>query len=269
MKETITPSYAKELLKNNSFNRKIKEHHLRNLAYQMSSGQWVYNGEPIIIAKDGTILDGQHRLMAVALSEKTIEVYIVRDIEKDVMHTIDTGVTRTPADAIHLNGYDNSVALSKIIRMVILFRQKKMVTATRDRGQNVSNGDLLSFLKNEPSIQFALGNSGVSNLRATILSRSEIAFFWYIFKDIDESKANLFIDSLLSGKDLNEENPIFHLRNKLIADKIAKTTKLNYSIKMKLVFKAWDKFFKNQKVKLLSCKSDDELIFPTNYNKYY
>lgn len=269
MKELITPSYAKELLKENSFNRKIKEHHLKNLAYQMANNQWVLNGEPIIIAKDGSILDGQHRLMAVVLSNTAIETFVIRGIEKNVMHTINTGVARTSADALHLNGYENSVALSKIVRMVILFRQKRTLAENKDRSQNISNSDILNFLKNEPDIKFSISNSGVSNLRATFLTRSEISFLWYVFKDIDEDKANLFINSLLEGQNLNNDDVVFHLRNRLISAKITKITKLNYSMKMKLIFKAWDKFYYNQKVKTLSCRSDENLIFPANYNKYY
>lgn len=267
MKELITPAYAKELLKNNTCNRNPKKVHINNLAYQMIQGQWLYNGEPIIIAKDGTILDGQHRLLAVIESGVTIEVVIIRDIDNSVMHTIDSGVARTSADALKMKGYENSTGLAKVTRSIIQFRRKQTIRESRSRDQNISNKDILEFIEKEPKVLNSFSNARAEhNYSANkILSKSEITFLWYIFKDIDEEKTNIFFDKLFDGINISKDDVVLHLRNRLIADRINKNSKINYSIKMKLIFKAWDKFYKNEKCKVLKVKSDEDMLYPEVY----
>lgn len=271
MKEVITPSHASELLKNNICNRNPKKVHIKSLAHQMRNGQWLYNGEPIIIAKDGIILDGQHRLYAIIEANVSVEMEVIRGIENNVMHTIDSGVARTTADSLNLLGYDNSTGLAKTVRNLIQFRNKQTLRESRSRDQLISNKDIIDFIENEPPVirVFADARTEHNFKKSNILTKSEIAVFWYIFKDIDEEKANIFFDKLLCGIDIKADDAVLHLRNKLIIDKTNKNTSMNYSTKLKLIFKAWNKFYNNEKCKLLKVTSDEDIIYPIEYPKYY
>lgn len=62
--ETITPDRAKQLLEMNTRNRNVLHSNLDILTEEIRKGRFVANGDAIRIAKDGTILDGQHRLLA-------------------------------------------------------------------------------------------------------------------------------------------------------------------------------------------------------------
>lgn len=266
--EKITPEIAKDLLEKNTSNRKVKEHHIRSLSEQMKKGQWQLNGETIIISKDGTILDGQHRLMSVVKSGESINSYVVYGVDDNAKNTIDTGVSRGPADILAINGYQNSTLLAKVVRNVILFRSKMFSTLEYSRGQKVSSQDILNFLIVEPQIancfSFPTKTGGKT---FNIISRADLAFYWYIFKDINEFLATTFVNNIVHGAP-EIECVTNQLRNRLIQDKLSKFAKLPSHIKTKMVFKAWDRFYKNIKVKNFSLKADEEFIYPIHYPKY-
>ena len=66
--QKITPELAREILKGNSKNRKIRQQRVDYLADEMKNGRWQISHQGICIATDGRVLDGQHRLLAVIQS---------------------------------------------------------------------------------------------------------------------------------------------------------------------------------------------------------
>lgn len=63
--ETITPEIAKTMLGENVNNRRISRDNVNLFAREIRNGEWRFNGEAIKFGKDGRLLDGQHRLLAV------------------------------------------------------------------------------------------------------------------------------------------------------------------------------------------------------------
>ena len=133
--ETITPAKAVEYLKHNTNNyRKLSRAKYKQYAEDMRNGKWQPNGEPIIFGEDGILKDGQHRLAAIIDSKKTVQIAVVRGVDKNV-DIFDVGMTRTAlqitrnhdVDAnptiiatagIILGGFKKSVAKSQIAEYV-------------------------------------------------------------------------------------------------------------------------------------------------------
>lgn len=101
---TITPEIAKELLKHNTGNRKINQANVKRIAEDMIAGDYKLNGETIKIYEDGTLADGQHRLMACVLAGVPFETYIIKGIKKDVLPTIDAGKQRSLVESLNMVG---------------------------------------------------------------------------------------------------------------------------------------------------------------------
>ena len=74
-------------------NRKVDDNLVDRYAHQMKKGLWDVNGEGIIIAESGRLLNGQHRLHAVIKSGKTIQSVVIYGVEEEAFKTIDTGKT--------------------------------------------------------------------------------------------------------------------------------------------------------------------------------
>jgi len=73
----ITPSYAHKLLTKNKENRRINKTRVKQYATSMARGEWVDNGQTIVISDNGLLIDGQHRLSAVVESGQTIKSILV------------------------------------------------------------------------------------------------------------------------------------------------------------------------------------------------
>lgn len=99
----ITPEVARQYLSHNTRNiRPINRAAVRQYANSMINGTWQQNGETIKFYQDGTLFDGQHRLLAIIESNVPQDMLVVRDVPNNVSIT-DIGRPRsakTIADSI-------------------------------------------------------------------------------------------------------------------------------------------------------------------------
>lgn len=71
----------------------------------MQHGNWKLNGEAITFHKDGSLANGQHRLMAVVRSGASIQSLVVYDVDDDAIE-YDLGKTRNDIDVFRSFGID-------------------------------------------------------------------------------------------------------------------------------------------------------------------
>lgn len=78
--EEVTPEMAKAWLLNNPENRPIEEGRVREYADKMRRGEWkekMPGGAPLIVMKEGELINGQHRLMAVVKYGKSVRMQVL------------------------------------------------------------------------------------------------------------------------------------------------------------------------------------------------
>lgn len=98
---TITPELADELLRMNSNNRNVREYAVRQYAQMMQEGRWDEKTPATIsFYQDGTLADGQHRLMAVKRAGVTLRMLAVFGCGRSPF--IDTGMRRTSKDSLRI-----------------------------------------------------------------------------------------------------------------------------------------------------------------------
>ena len=79
---TITPAMAEKWLAGTTFkNRNVSITAVNRYANDIQNGQWMLNGESIIIDDNGNVIDGQHRLRAILKSGASIQSVVVRGID--------------------------------------------------------------------------------------------------------------------------------------------------------------------------------------------
>lgn len=113
----LTPGLAKLLLRRNKKNRNIRPATVTDYARDMAVF-WPLNGEAIKIARNGDVLDGQHRLHACEKADTSILTFIVGNLPPETQDTMDSGMRRTTADVLTLRDEDHSTALAAILRRV-------------------------------------------------------------------------------------------------------------------------------------------------------
>jgi multidrug resistance efflux pump len=85
--EVITPEQAAEYLKNNAYHRKVKKKKVAEYMKEMVDGNWKLNGKTIVFDRDGRLLNGQHRLGAVAEAGVSLTTLVVRGVDPEVLET--------------------------------------------------------------------------------------------------------------------------------------------------------------------------------------
>lgn len=238
---TVTADRARELLAANTRNRKISQTNYAKVKAAMVRGEWRLNGEAIKIAKDGTILDGQHRLHACADTGISFQTIVVTGLEADTQVTMDSGKARTLSDALTMLGYKSSSALAAtavgIIRAEMYsLRASVMVGGTYP----VTFQQALDRIEAEPAIEEVayygkrFSRVGLAGKTASVL--------YYEFSKINPDDAQHFFDRLFDGDRLEKGSPIYALRNQLIdaKDNVKGTRSQTYLAA--IVIKAWNKY---------------------------
>ena len=76
----VTPEMAAKWLREDPGKRhkqSVSQAHVDRIAAMIKRDGWKFNGDTIKFLKDGTIIDGYHRLAAVIAANKPIETFIV------------------------------------------------------------------------------------------------------------------------------------------------------------------------------------------------
>ena len=243
---TITPTMAKGWLGNNPENRNIRQKLANRYARDMFSGEWTLNGEPIIFDSGGSLLDGQHRLTACIVANKSFKSLVVRGVPRTRgRFTIDTGKSKTAGDYFGMMGYAHSTNLASCLNWIWKIRHGKSTA------QNIecSQQELQYMLGSNPSIEASVAFIGSKN--SLIRSGMFSALHW-LMSQADADFAELFFSGLRDGTGLSEGEPVLVLRRRLEKEKINKNFKLRAWVRAALVIKAWNAFIFSKPMKRLA-----------------
>lgn len=194
---TMTKSLARDYLSRNNENRKVNKKTLLFYKEQMLSNKWKENGEPIIIDSNGTIKDGQHRLLAVCESDYSYRVPVISGVDTDVMDTIDTGKNRSAADILYLEGFKYSSLIASSVKVIL----NDSINRCGNHELRISNSDILQYSKKNKIYIYELINQtlNISSFQvARILSDTTILF--YLHKYGDNLTTIDFLNNILGSK---------------------------------------------------------------------
>ncbi len=244
----ITPELAREWLGYNTHNRRLRDRVVKAYATDMGNGDWRWNGESIKFAHDGTLLDGQHRLAAVAEADVTVPMLVVRGLPAETQETMDGGAKRKFGDVLQLRGETSSVTLAAVVRLVTLWE-----AGVRRSGGNFTptNAQLLQTLERYPWLR------DVARECRTIgggcdMPGSVIGLCWWLFAQLPDAAedAEYFLARLGDGQGLVKGDPIYELRR---TAKDARSVRGERSVTylIAITIKAWNAYRDGNQVGLL------------------
>lgn len=237
----ITPTDAAAWLKCNQNNRQVRKNHVMFLAREILEGNWQVNGQPIVIADDEQVLDGQHRLMAIIEAGKPIQSLVVYGITPEAFRTIDTGAVRTGADALTMHFHEVPQAIIRSLATAVQWCEKMERGLIRGGGRQIklSNTDVIDYVKKHRSmIQCAETLQGYPH-EARPLSLGMGVALYELFTRKHGEQADKFMRGLYTGEELQRTDPEYLLRVAFIreADRVSK---FPLSIRMRMVIKGWN-----------------------------
>ena len=117
--ELIGPEVAKEYLSKNTKNaRKPSQANIDAYAADINGMNWEFTGEAVSFRQDGTLHNGQHRLLAIIKAGTAVPVLVVRGLPNETK-IADWGKTRSISSWGKCEGLAVSSALQGMVRMIV------------------------------------------------------------------------------------------------------------------------------------------------------
>ena len=117
---TITPEIAANWLqKNMKNNRRINKDTVKRYARIMKTGGWDLTHQGIAFDDKGVLIDGQHRLVAICMANKPVDMMVTWGVEHtpgDALN-IDVGQKRTLKNIMQISGIEDKVynAMGRVV----------------------------------------------------------------------------------------------------------------------------------------------------------
>ena len=263
----IDKQTAEKYLQSNTKNRRLKPQHVAKLTREITGGRWSLNGDTIKFSSDGTLIDGQHRLHAIRNSGVTVPALVVFGVDDpNAFKTIDTnGLSRgvaTLADTYY--NIPNANNVSAIARRLLHWdsaTNKDMFTFSTEAWRQISKAEILEYLEaNNHEIQRVFGYVAKSLPCRRCGSGSALVTALILCGRADEVTNMMFIDGLITGRNLTENSPVALLRDRLIAPPDRRGIWWELEI-MALTIKSFNKFMYHKPLKTLRWLPQEK--FPT------
>lgn len=211
----VGPEMAEQMLATSGFNRPVMASRVVTLANEMRLGKWQLNGETVVFAESGKLLDGQHRLHAIIESGCTVQLAIVRGAPESAFETIDTGRSRSGSDILAMNGVQNSAVCSSTAAMLWRMWHSKVLNEVCPPLIQ------LRVIERYPEIQkwssfVSGGNRG--SLRAILPPSAFLTALVYLDGIAQKPRsAEIFCEAIIKGENLEAGNPRLALRNRMLS----------------------------------------------------
>lgn len=107
--ETITPELARQYLSAGAKNRIVKQDRVKEFVRDLKRGDFYHSHQGIAFDTHGRLFDGQHRLLAIAMTGIPAVMQVSRDCTDEDVFVTDRGASRSIADCMRINSaYDGS-----------------------------------------------------------------------------------------------------------------------------------------------------------------
>lgn len=245
----LTPALARVLLARNPDNRKVSANTIEKYARDIINGSWSFNGEPIIVSRDGFLNDGQHRCEAVILANEAIQAVLVVGTDRASRLTVDQGKTRLAGDYLGMNGHTDSIALAAAAKYI--WQHQSFGRLSQESRMSPTKGEVLNLVGTTPTIAESLKRIQTKGSDA-VGGRSILAFLHWTFSRVcgSRTEADVFLDALINGSNLGIRSPILYARNRLMAER----GRLKPNEKAELIIRAWNASRRGDKVASLPIK---------------
>lgn len=253
--ETITPEMATRWLTQNRHNRTLTEPTVAAYARDMLHGRWALSDSAICFDRDGTLLNGQHRLAAclraTLWAEKPVsfEAVVIRGLPTEAQEVMDQGRPRRVSDILRLRGYTQPNLLHGTARFLMSIKEPILVFAKR-----ITTGEKLEIIERHPhlvdSVKLCQVGGGKNNaLQPRGLPPATATGLHYIGTHLLNmpAKADAFVTVLKTGVPAYPGDPVHLLRERVLSHRRT-ALRLPPRVLHYSAIKAWNAFVRDEPV---------------------
>lgn len=232
--ELVGPQAAKEYLRGNVRNRPPLAETVARYAADMADGAWEAIGAPLWFAADGTLLDGQQRLMAIIQSEREVPMVVVRGARDDAFAVFDRSPRRGLRKVLREAGMPRVDPLVGALRLLWYLRQGVFSGSPSER-------ERLELLRLHKGLPDARAPWGATKL----LGETQAMALAYLLPRLDRVAAESFLRKLAGEGEFRRGDPVGVLVRRL---QDAKARRLGRGIggsspleRFRMVIEAWQR----------------------------
>lgn len=210
--EIITPAIAEYYLAKTKINRTVRSSGVDAYARDMANGDWITTGESIQFDWFDQLIDGQHRLLAIIKSGKSIELLVVRGLDPRAQKRIDSGIVRAFADQLKMAGVAESLSVASALRRIHLY--EVMAERVDFNTGKVTHAELEEVFERHPSVpEIASRLKNVASRTGVPLS--QLTFINWLLHEHNPEKTEEFFDLFLHGANMDLDHPVLVLRDRI------------------------------------------------------
>lgn len=236
-KEATAQQFTREINRSKTrFNRLVSPPHWVRLARDMAHDHWLYDAQPVRFDVDGVLRDGQHRLLAVIESGRTIEFLVAYDLDPETYFVMDSGRARSIRDNVGPRGVPNAGHVVAVSGLVLRWRAGKL--NRHEFSPTVL--EIEEFIEKTPEIQDAVADA---NRVRRALPKAVISVYgaaWIEANTLDPERCTEMFELLYTGDIRGERHPIMVLRNMVIRYDAKFDTRYRQWQKLWHVVRAWN-----------------------------
>lgn len=241
--ETVTPRKAKEWLQGNVDNRKLRESRVLFMSGLLNEDEWELTGDAIVFDDKGILINGQHRLSALVVANKSAQFVVLRGVPSKAQEVMDQGLSRNLGDQLHRRHvpYSNVVAGALAWLFQMEYIEKTGNVHYANPALRPSLRALLRLFEDNPELPEEASELTKLVYYTKIRHGPTLALYHRLL-EIDPEEAELFFKMWQEGAGLAKNDPIWRLREWTINDARTRTTSgraPTYRF-MAMALKAWN-----------------------------
>lgn len=244
----VTPDLAKAWLEKNVLNRRVNQRAVSKIMRDIIGGRWQMTGDPIRFDTTGSLLDGQHRLLACVQADRPIETMVIYDMDPAIKTVVDTGRSRSASDVLSLRGITNSNNVASALRVLLLEKHERM---TSGWSGIFTNADIADALDRHPNLPLYIP---IPNSLTRGIVASRVGYLYYVTASIlkQRERAEAMMAVLKTGVPNYDGCPIHAYREKMLRDYEAATGAHSLRVASFNALKhCWNVFEKGGKITVL------------------
>ena len=190
-------------------NRPASNMRIVRYASDITKNKWKLTGEPILLSKEGHLLDGQHRLLACIMAKKPILTVVLYGAWP--FRHLGQGKHRSAGDVLGISGVPNAIAIASIAKLCIqhdrgLAREASMFSQTQnspDDWKFVHNDEIDAWVSKNHNVSEIYLEARKASGKSAHFPLSPLCAAWYLsIRQTDDETARKFYQPLLTGAGL-------------------------------------------------------------------
>jgi len=264
----VTQEMARDWLANRNTqlkNRSLAPAMVLKYAGAMRRGEWDLIHQGIAFDTDGWVLDGQHRLAAVALSGVTCKFWVFPDTPRDTFDKLDAGRKRQAGQLLHVPNRNVLASTVRVLAVADGADPRYMDGAFAE----LSTPQIMSAVRHygadlEHAARMAMG---VKN-KTTIPPSPHAAVLYQALHSPHSHLVPDWIEALSYGADISKTDPRLKLRTAFMAPAATRAAAMRTSSHpYALIVKAWNAYVTHKPVQQLAWKDAESMPKVIGYTK--